>query len=138
MCVARHAAGHGEAPEWLGVAVDDRGSAGRKRSPEARYVAASVGRTESRLHAHAANDGLFDRVGLVVVTRGLAAGRLRHTHPSQRQGTLNRRPRAFAGLWRRSAIAHHVPALLVRSAGATSFVPPGACRLLQGVSTAAQ
>jgi len=49
--------------------------------------------------------------------------------------TLNRRPRA---LWRGSAIAHHVSALLVRSAGATSCVWPAACRLvLQGVSTTA-
>lgn len=67
-------AGHNEAPEgawWLGVAMPDRGSSGRKQSPEARYVAASVGSTESRLHAHAANDGVVSRVDLVVVTRAL-------------------------------------------------------------------
>ena len=51
----------------------------------------------------------------MVVTRVLPTGRHTSWAKPRRKRTLNRRPKLCAGLWRRSAIAHHVPAPRARS-----------------------
>jgi hypothetical protein len=64
----------------------DHGSTGQMRSPKARNADASVGNTESRLHAHAADDGMLWSGWMSGNTSLCRRGPLRHTLAARRQG----------------------------------------------------
>lgn len=95
------------------------------RSPKARNADASVGNTESRLHAHAQMTGCYGQGGRVV-TRVSADGD--HCVTPWRRAAKGPKidDRSFTvpgwAVWRRSAIAHHVPA--PRAQAAEPVQPP--------------
>ena len=106
------------------------------RSPEARYVEASVGRTESRLLAHAANDGLLWQGWFGGDTSFLdGTDCVTPWAPAQDAKYATEALPARGWLCGEDQPSLITTWLLVR---ATSFVRPAACRLLlQRVITAA-